>query len=123
MLNSGGFFFFRAESIVRYDKPPLTFQKQAEQLLESWLRAHHGRLWNREFGYKPVIPKKRKHPEWHKLVTVGNNRVFAILTILKYLMNQIVPQSSWTERFYQLLTEYPKFLYGPWGFRRTGRNV
>jgi len=38
-----------------------------DHVFESWITAlnavrnicaHHGRLWNREFGYKPLIPKK-----------------------------------------------------------------
>lgn len=97
----------------------------SDRVLESWLRAlngvrnicaHHGRLWNRELGYKPMIPKQRKHPAWHKPVEVKNNRVFAILTILKYFINLIAPQSRWPERFYLLIKEYPEIPVGPMGF-------
>lgn len=99
--------------------------KVPDKVLGSWLRAlngvrnicaHHGRLWNRELGYKPLIPRKNKHPEWHEPVAVRNNRVFAILTILKYFMNLIAPQSKWPERFHHLLAEYPEIPLRPMGF-------
>ncbi len=41
--------------------------------------------WNRELGYKPKLPHERKYPDWHKPVALSNNRIFIILTILKYL--------------------------------------
>lgn len=102
-----------------------------DRVLESWLRAlngtrnicaHHGRLWNRELGYKPLIPKKNKHPEWHDPVIISNNRIFAILTILKYFMNLIAPQSKWPERFAHLLTEYPEIPLLPMGFPTNWRE-
>ncbi len=69
--------------------------------------AHHGRLWNRELGFKPMIPHARKHPDWHTPVAVSGNRVFAVLTILKYLLAIIAPQSRWPQRVRNLLDEYP----------------
>ena len=105
--------------------------KISDRVLESWLRAlngvrnicaHHGRLWNRELGYKPMIPKRNKHPEWHEPVDISNNRVFAILTILKYFMNLIAPQSKWTERFEHLLIEYPEIPLLPMGFPTNWRE-
>lgn len=94
-----------------------------EGVLKSWLRslnasrnicAHHGRLWNRELGYKPKIPKK--DPRWHRPVAVFNNRIFVILTILKYLLNYIAPQSKWSLRLENLLQSYPDIPRGPMGF-------
>lgn len=105
--------------------------KIPDRVLESWLRAlngvrnicaHHGRLWNRELGYKPMILKKNKHPEWHEPVAVKNNRVFAILTILKYFINLIAPQSKWPERFSHLLAEYPEIPLLPMGFPTNWRE-
>jgi abortive infection bacteriophage resistance protein len=66
--------------------------------------AHHARLWNRELGIKPMIPKK--DPAWQKPVQVGNNRIFGILTILKYCLDRIAPQSEWENRLRALLVEY-----------------
>lgn len=86
----------------------------ADKVFESWLGAlnvvrnicaHHGRLWNRELGYKPMIP--RKDARWHEPVEVPDDRAFGILTILRYLLDDIAPQSGWTGRLEELHVEYP----------------
>lgn len=83
------------------------------RVLESWLLAlnvarnicaHHGRLWNRVFGVKPQIP--RKDPQWHRPVSVVNDRVFAILTLCKYCLDHIAPQSRWHGRLLDLLHRF-----------------
>lgn len=103
----------------------------SDWVLESWLRslngirnicAHHGRLWNREIGDKPKIPKGKKHPEWHEPIEIHNNRIFGILTVLKYLINIIAPQSKWPERFLHLLEEYPEIPLIPMGFPENWRD-
>jgi abortive infection bacteriophage resistance protein len=85
-----------------------------DEVFRSWLLtlnvvrnicAHHGRLWNREFGVKPKIP--RKQSTWHQPVEVANNRIFGVLTICKYCLDRIAPQSRWPKRLEDLLTEYP----------------
>ncbi|MCE5248998.1 Abi family protein [bacterium] len=78
--------------------------------------AHHGRLWNRELGYKPLLPSERKYPEWHTPVTISNNRVFVILTILKYMITVISPECLWSERLTELLDEYPEISRSSMGF-------
>jgi len=96
-----------------------------DSILKSWLGAlnvirnicaHHGRLWNRELGYKPLIPRKRKYPEWHYPFQVYNNRIFCILTILKYLMKYVAPTSKWPERLKELLNNYPEISLASMGF-------
>jgi abortive infection bacteriophage resistance protein len=86
----------------------------ADVVLESWLGAlnvvrnicaHHGRLWNRELGYKPLIPKR--DDRWHDPVEIPDDRSFGILTILKYLLDDIAPQSGWVGRLEALHAEYP----------------
>lgn len=81
------------------------------KVLTSWLTAingvrnfcaHHSRLWNRTLSYKPVLLRINKHPEWHE-VYIDNSRFFSILTILKYLMKCIAPQSGWEFRLKDLL--------------------
>lgn len=50
-----------------------------DEVLTSWLQvinvirnicAHHGRLWNRELGYKPLFPGKNKYPQWYTPVPI-----------------------------------------------------
>lgn len=76
--------------------------------------AHHGRLWNRELGVKPKIPARLR--EWQTPVTVGNDRVFGTLTICKWCLDRIAPQSSWAERLVSLLRENPGVPLGSMGF-------
>lgn len=66
--------------------------------------AHHGRLWNRELGYKPKIP--RSDTRWHDPVDVANNRMFGALTVMRFLLLDIAPQSQWHVRLVALLEEY-----------------
>jgi abortive infection bacteriophage resistance protein len=84
-------------------------------VLESWLGAlnavrnicaHHARLWNRELGYKPMIPQKSSG--WHMPVEVLGNRMFGVLTILKYLLDEVAPQSLWPVRLSKLHDRYPE---------------
>ncbi len=87
-------------------------------VLESWLLAlnhvrnlcaHHARLWNRGFSDKsPAIPHERKHPLWHKPVTITGDRVFGILTVLHFMLRQTAPQSAWRDRFIALCERYPE---------------
>lgn len=86
----------------------------ADSVLNSWLLslntvrnacAHHARLWNRSLGTPIMIPRGRKHPEWHSPVDIGAQprRLFAVLSALRYLVRQIAPQSGWPERLIYLL--------------------
>ena len=95
------------------------------EVLESWilalnavrnLCAHHGRLWNKELGVKPMIPLAPHYPEWHDPVTIGNERVFGILTICQHCLAHIAPQSQWPERLAQLLAHYPEIPIPEMGF-------
>lgn len=97
----------------------------SEEVFLSWMRsiggarnicAHHARLWNREFGYKPLIPRRHKHPEWHEPVEVKEYRLFGLLTVLKYMLNYIAPQSRWPDRLTGLLDRYPEVPRSPMGF-------
>jgi len=84
-------------------------------VMDSWLStlstirnicAHHSRLWNRELGHRPKIPQK--DARWHDPVEVRGNRVFGVLTILKYLLDDVAPQSRWPGRLSDLHQHYPE---------------
>ncbi len=96
-----------------------------DKVFDSWLHtlsyvrnicAHHARLWNRELGVKPLIPRQREYPDWHTPFTMQNNRAFAILTLCCYCVRRIAPQSSWDVRFMALLDAYPKIPRDEMGF-------
>ena len=89
----------------------------ADELLFSWLRtlnevrnvcAHHGRLWNRILGSKPFMPRPNKAPEWFAPIRIPNDRMFGVLTILRYLLRYAAPTTKWSQRFLNLLSEYPE---------------
>ena len=99
-----------------------------DAVFDSWLLtlntvrnicAHHGRLWNRENGIKPIIPLIRDYPDWHTPIKVENKRVFAILTICQHCLHKIAPQSRWYDRFYQLLLQYPAIPIAEMGFPKN----
>lgn len=85
------------------------------QVLESWLRtlntvrnicAHHGRLWNRTLGTKPMIPKKNMG--WHEPIEINSAKIFSVLTLLSYLLEYVAPQTSWRRRLFSLLDTQSK---------------
>lgn len=77
--------------------------------------AHHGRLWNRELGLKPLIPRPDKYPEWHEPVEVRNNRVFCVLTICQYCLHKLDSASDWAQELLRLLDAYSGIPLGAMG--------
>ena len=84
-------------------------------VLESWLHtlnfirnacAHHARIWNRELPIRPRLPNAHHHPEWHTPIRFDNLRIFAVLTLLRYLLGFIDPQSEWQNKLHQLVIAY-----------------
>lgn len=98
----------------KYSKAIAHKYELSEPVLTSWMGslntirnicAHHSRLWNRELGYKPMLPNRNK--DWIFPVQISSNKVFVILCMIKYLLNFIAPNSSWKKRFEDLLFRYP----------------
>lgn len=94
----------------------------APEVFTSWLLtlnlarnvcAHHGRLWNRELANKPKIPR---YPAWQTPVPVGNERVFAVLTLLAHAVQRIAPHSGWAGRVRALLDKHPEVPRNQMGF-------
>ena len=94
-----------------------------DKVLESWLTslnavrnicAHHSRLWNRELGYKPIIPVKNSN--WNKPFKIKNNRIFGILSIINYMLGIIIPQSKWNVRLETLLSDFSEIPLKDMGF-------
>lgn len=84
------------------------------KVLESWLVslnyvrnacAHHARLWNRVLSVRPLIPRQNNVPAFHTPSAPSPERLYAILTILRYLLNHIAPQSHWAQRLERLWAE------------------
>ncbi len=78
--------------------------------------AHHGRLWNRELGVKPMIPLAADYPDWHRPVVVHNNRVFVVLSMCHWCLKRIAPQSRWADRLDGLFNSFPDIPLRDMGF-------
>ncbi len=110
------------QNIKRAIAAPL---KVHDTVVNSWLLmlntirnicAHHGRLWNRSLGVRPMIPVAKNDARWHTPVAVRNDRIFGVLTILKHCVDCVAPQSQWPQRLLALLDEYPYIPRGSMGF-------
>lgn len=107
-------------------------------LLKSWFRslsdlrnicAHHARVWNREFGSRPEMPKKipthwpvmpeaiatsaHGHPEQ---MLDPRRRLYLQLVVIETLMQVVSPESRWAERLVHLLDRYPQVSQPHMGF-------
>ena len=88
----------------------------AGPVLYSWLKtlnyvrnvgAHHARLWNREFVIRPTVPDVKNGPEWHRPQSIDTNRMFIVLTILRFLLHRVAPQSAWRDRLFARFDGFP----------------
>jgi len=68
--------------------------------------AHHGRLWNRQFGNSPTIPTGQHCRHWNTPVLIKHSRMFAVLTMINHCINNIAPEVRWTQRFVDLLSQH-----------------
>ncbi len=122
--------FFRL--MKKHDKQAIARQFGiSEEVLETWLVslnyirnvcAHHGRIWNRVLSVRPGIP--RKLPQWHdERFPIEASRIYSVLTIARFLLGTIAPQSGWSERLMALLADFqdiPRLSMGmPEGFEHS----
>jgi abortive infection bacteriophage resistance protein len=85
--------------------------------LPSWLQsiaqirnycAHHSRLWNRNLPGNPKLLSTPPHP-WISDVPKQHEfqKLYVHLCLMKYFLNIIQPQNSFTEKLYGLFEKYP----------------
>lgn len=108
-----------------------------DTVLRSWFRclsdlrnlcAHHARVWNREFGSFPLIP--RKAPKgWVQIpggVAVNQagpqsqiepqRRFYMQLVVIETLMRAVCPESEWSQRVLLWLAQHPHISLRHMGF-------
>lgn len=95
-------------------------------LLLSWMHtlttirnlcAHHARLWNRELGIRPELPKKPSFPWPLALVQESHHpRIYPVLCILSHLTRSVSPHSRWDIRLQELMRELPEVDQRAMGF-------
>jgi abortive infection bacteriophage resistance protein len=92
------------------------------QVLRSWLQtvayvrnlcAHHSRLWNRELGNAPALPKRPKTGWVASPIVLSDpnvkpeKRLYIALAVIEVLLQTANPESTWHWRLKQLLDRYP----------------
>lgn len=105
-------------------KVAISFALPQYKYLESWMRcltvirnccAHHARIWNRRFPWKPQLPQKLPL-NWVELENVLPMKLFAILSVILYFEQSIVSGSSVKERLEKLLSNQTRFRLKSMGF-------
>ena len=112
-----------AQLSQREDKQAIaSFWGIPDTVLASWFRAvsdlrnicaHHARTWNREFGSRPMVPKKRpaKWPDFSRPLTDSRvdplRRLYFLLAVTQFLLIRVNPGSTWHIRLRELLRLYP----------------
>lgn len=107
-------------------------------LLKSWFRslsdlrnlcAHHARVWNREFGSFPELPKKAPQGWPHPPAAIPTEahhqpgqtlnpqrRLYMQVLVIETLLRTVCPESRWAERLVRLLNRYPQISRPHMGF-------
>jgi abortive infection bacteriophage resistance protein len=105
-----------------------------QEVLESWLHtlnfirnccAHHSRLWNRELAIQPKIPHGALWQLPERLIPSQiqpNRRIYMVLLMLAYLMQQISPDSQWQNKLKALILLHPEVPIFPMGFVDNWRD-
>jgi abortive infection bacteriophage resistance protein len=98
-----------------------SFWGMPDTVLKSWFRAlsdlrnicaHHARTWNREFGSRPVFPRKKPKPWPDFSLTLADSRIvptrrlYLFLTVIETLLRKINPSSTWHKRLFNLLQDH-----------------
>ncbi len=78
--------------------------------------AHHGRVWNRKFAVKMLIPSKKPQGLSAAFNPAQDRRLYNTLTMLVYLMSVISPDSTWRQRLKALIQATPQIAVADMGF-------
>lgn len=110
-------------------KPSLTKRKIAnyygvsDSVFESWLHsivyvrnicAHHSRLWNKILRIQPLFPRRVNGIFISS--PVRNDRLYYVLCIIQYLLQNVNPGTTFPARLKALLVEFPDIDISAMGF-------
>ena len=97
------------------------------KVLKNWLHvinhvrnicAHHGRLWNKQFVIKALIPKKLTAFE-----NIRNDRVFMLIMMLNYMFKSLGMGDDFVKNIEGLLREYPEVPKENMGFTDDWQRI
>jgi len=85
-------------------------------ILENWFHsitvlrnscAHHSRIWNRRFPVGIKLPYNAINPfmERDSIKSIHNNKLFAYLSCIKYLLDIINPQNKFKQNLLEIISE------------------
>lgn len=98
--------------------------------LESWIKslsvlrnciAHHARIWNRKYPWKPQLPKKLQNP-WIQDKAISQEKLYAQLCCMAYLLDAICPDNGFKKNLKVLLSEYSIVDTAAMGFPKLWYN-
>ena len=98
--------------------------------LESWIKsivvlrnclAHHARVWNRRFSQKPSLSYSLRG-NWIDTTNVRPAKLYALLSCLAYLQDNIHPNNDFKIRLKHLLAQYPNINTHAMGFPTNWQN-
>ncbi|RZK60526.1 MAG: Abi family protein [Pedobacter sp.] len=98
--------------------------------LPSWLQsiaqirnycAHHSRLWNKNLPGTPKILAKPPF-RWLADVPTDTQKLYVHLCIIRYLLNIIAPENSFSLKIKELLTKYPSVDPNALGFKADWKD-
>lgn len=101
------------------------------EFLESWIRcmsnlrnycAHHNRIWNRRFPYKPKLPKKLLTAPWVSPTGLAPYWLYSQLCCLIYLERIIHPDTTLAQRLKVLIYNHPNVDVSAMGFPKGWEN-
>lgn len=82
--------------------------------------AHHARIWNRKYPWKPQLPKKLQNPWIHEAVL--QEKLYAQLCCVAYLMDAVCPDNDFRRKLKTLLEDYPIVDVAAMGFPKQWYN-
>lgn len=100
------------------------------EILESWtvaigaLRnccAHHTRLWNRKLPITPLLPTRMRSP-WITNLNIPNNRLYAVLCCVAYMLQEIEPNNTFAIDLKYLLNSNTTSIESAMGFPQNWQD-
>jgi len=85
------------------------------------LCAHHSRLWNRTLSIQPLLPRSTRKT-WIEDDLVSNNKVYFMLSIIRYLLQTVNPTTSFSAKIESLQAKYPNVDFHAMGFSSTWKS-
>lgn len=92
-----------------------------DMILANWLYAfsvwrnccaHHSRVWNRRSLINIILPYNTPRPfmDWVTISSIRTNKIFAVLSCIKYISNMISPDSGLRQTFFSIVGDGGKLL-------------